>query len=234
VTSCLRGYAFYQAITVAVGSFTRSSAERFGSACAVAFSPDGSQLAAGSDGAVKVWDWKEGQLLHTFRGHEKNVISVAYSRDGRLLASACTGEGVKLWDPHAGGPPLRTLPGQRHPHSGLAFSPDGGRLGIACLDHTLKLRDTTTGALLTPPMVHTGTVESVAFNPDGLRLASAGDDKTVRLWDPETGREVLGLRGHTGRCGCVAFSPDPHGWRLASADIDGTICVWDATPLRPR
>ena len=51
----------------------------------------------------------------------------------------------------------------------------------------------------------------------------------MRIWDPTTGREVLGLRGHTGTCGCLAFSPDG---RLASASTDGTIRVWDATPLR--
>ena len=60
---------------------------KFGTAYTVAFSPDGRQLAAGSDGAVRVWDWKNRQLLHTFPGHDKHSISVAFSRDGRRLAS---------------------------------------------------------------------------------------------------------------------------------------------------
>jgi WD40 repeat protein/serine/threonine protein kinase len=202
---------------------------KFGTTCAVAFHPDGRQLAAGDDGAVKVWDWQGGLLLHTFPGHEHHSVSVAFSRDGRRLATGSWLEGLRLWDPAAGGRPPFTLPGHRHPVSALAFSPDGGRLASASLDRSVKVWDTTTGALL-HTLEHTGTVMGVAFSPDGRRLASAGEDRMVRVWDTQTGREVLGLRGHTDLCGCVAFSPD--GRRLASAGADGTIRLWDATPLR--
>jgi eukaryotic-like serine/threonine-protein kinase len=201
---------------------------KFGSACTVAFSPDGRQLTAGSDGTVKIWDWKNRQVLHTFPGHEKNAISVAFSRGGRRLASASTGEGVKLWDAQIGGLPLHTFVAHRHPVSALAFSPDGERLASASLGRRVDLWDTATGKLL-HTFPHTGTVESVSFSPDGQRLASTGEDKTVRIWEATTGRKVLGLRGHTDRCGCVTFSPD--GRRLASASEDRTIRVWDATPL---
>jgi WD40 repeat protein len=209
---------------------------KFGSACTVAFSPsDGRHLAAGKDGAVRVWDWENRQLLHSFPGHEHHSISVAFSRDGRRLATGSWREGPRLWDlttEGTGEPPLRTFPGYRHPISALAFSPDGGRLASASMDRSVKVWDTTTGDLL-HNLLHTGTVLCVAFGLDGRRLASVGEDKTVRLWDAETDRidrEVLGLRGHTDMCGCVAFSPD--GRRLASAGADRTIRIWDATPLR--
>ena len=202
---------------------------KFGSAYTVAFSPDGRQLAAGTDGVVKVWDWKNRQLLHSLPGHEKNAISVAFSRDGRRLASASTGEGVNLWDTQTGGPPLRTFLAPPHPVSALAFSPDGGRLAEASFNRKVRLWDTATGELR-HTLPHDGGVAGVAFSPDGRRLASAGEEKIVRVWDATTGREVLGLRGHTGWCGCVAFSPDGH--RLASASTDKTIRIWDATPLR--
>jgi WD40 repeat protein len=202
----------------------------FGMAHTVAFSPNGNLLATGSDGTVKVWDWKNGQLLHRLAGYEKDAISVAFSRDGRRLASASNGENVKHWDLERGGQLLRTFPpAHRHPVGALAFSPDGERLADANFNRCVYLWNTQTGERC-GTLGHTGNVLGVAFSPDGQRLASSGEDKIVRVWDPTTGREVLGLRGHTGMCECVAFSRD--GDRLASASTDRTIRVWDATPLQ--
>jgi WD40 repeat protein/serine/threonine protein kinase len=205
---------------------------RFGTADAVAFRPPvGRQLAAGSDGDVGIWDWTNRQLLHTLHGHVHHSISVAFSRDGRRLATGAWRDGPRLWDPDAGEPPLLTFEGHQHPISALAFSPDGGQLASSSADRTVKVWNTTTGKLL-HTLSHSGTVLCVAYSPNGRRLAATGEDKTVRIWDAQTGRQVLSLRGHTDMCGCVAFSPDPDGWRLASASADGTIRIWDATPLR--
>ncbi|HJQ81363.1 MAG TPA: protein kinase [Lacipirellulaceae bacterium] len=202
-----------------------------GAAYTVAFSPDGRRLAAGSDGAVKVWDWRNDRPLHTFPGHEKRQISVAFSRDGRRLASGGWGGSIQLWDVEAEGEPLRSFAESRKTRevvSALAFSPDGRWLATARYGRRVDMWDTTTGGLL-HKLPHSGLVLCVAVSPDGLRLASAGEDRTVHIWDATTGREVLALRGHTDQCGCVAFSPD--GRRLASASKDGTIRLWDATPL---
>jgi WD40 repeat protein/serine/threonine protein kinase len=201
---------------------------KFGTAYTVAFSADGRLVAAASKGAVRVWDWRNRQLLHSLPPHQFHSIPVAFSPDGRHLATGTFREGLKLWNPETG-VLLRTM-AHRHPLSALAFSPDGKWVAAASFDRTVKLSDAATGEVLHNLDLHTGNVECVAFSPDGKRVASAGEDKTVRLWDATTGREVLGLRGHGGRCGCVAFSPD--GRRLASASTDGTIRFWDATPLR--
>jgi WD40 repeat protein len=202
---------------------------------AAAFNPlDGRQLAAGNDGDVMVWDWRNGQLLRTFVGPKKQRTSVAFSRDGRRLASANWAGSVKLWDAGAGestvSEPLCPFPETHYPVAALAFDRDGGRLATASFNRHVDVWDTTTGGHV-DSLPHTdGIVLGVAFSPDGRRIASAGEDKTVHVWDATTGREVLSLRGHTGWCGCLAFSPD--GRRLASASGDRTVRVWDATPLQ--
>jgi eukaryotic-like serine/threonine-protein kinase len=206
-----------------------------GSAYAVAFGHNGRTLAAGSDGAVNVWDWEAKRLLHSFGGHEKRAIGVAFSPDGRHLATGSWGGSVMLWDPEAAGTePVRVFTESRtarHPAVALAFSPDGRHLASASFERRVDVWDTATGAHVRA-LRHTGLVVCAAFSPDGRRLVSAGEDKTIRVWDVATGREeeVLGLRGHEALCGCVAFSPD--GLRLASAGLDRTLRIWDATPLR--
>jgi WD40 repeat protein len=207
----------------------------FGSAYSVAFSPgDGRQLAVGNDGAVEIWDWRNRRVQHSFTGHQKRAINLAFSHDGRRLASGNWRGNVKLWDPVAGGEPLCSFPQSREarfPVAALAFNRDGSRLATASFGRRVDVWDTTTGELLRS-LPHGGLVLGVAYCVDGLRLASSGEDNTVRVWDATSGREVLVLREHTGICGCVASSPD--GWRLASASIDGTIRVWDATPLQSQ
>jgi WD40 repeat protein/serine/threonine protein kinase len=203
----------------------------FGTAYAAAFSPLApDHLAVGCDGTVTIWDWRNEQPVHTFPGHETDRISVAFSPDGRHLATGNQYGTVKLFDAVAGGGPLHTFTptsGLRHPVAALAFGPDGTRLAAASFERRVDVWDTTTGRHI-HAIPHPGSlVLGVVFKRDGL-LASVGEDKVVHVWDA-TGRELLGLRGHAATCGCVAVSPD--GQRLASAGSDGTIPIWDATPL---
>jgi WD40 repeat protein len=211
-----------------------SRAEPYQSAYVVAFSPDGRCLAAGSEGVLNVWDWRNRQLLHTLPGHpDYRAFAVAFSPDGRRLASEGLGDEhgipVMIWDAETG-ERLRTLYGHQSRVTAIALGPDGRRLATASFDRTIRLWDTATDL---PPVIlrgHDGKVNGVAFSPDGLRLASVGEGKTVRVWEASTGREVLGLRGHTDMILSVTFSPD--GRRLASAGRDATIRLWDATPLQ--
>jgi WD40 repeat protein/serine/threonine protein kinase len=162
---------------------------------------------------------------HTFRGHTAEVHSVAFSPDGKHLATASADQSVKVWDAASGQETL-TLKGHTKEVLSVAFSPDGKRLASGSWDGTVKVWDAATGQETLSLQGHTAEVYSVAFSPDGNRLASASYDRTVRIWDAQTGQETLSLKGHSDQVKSVTFSRD--GQRLASASRDGTVKVWDA------
>jgi WD40 repeat protein len=157
-------------------------------------------------------------------GHNGSVESVAFSPDGKILASGSRDDTIKLWDV-ATGREIRTLQGHTGDVNSVAFSPDGKVLASGSWDKTIKLWDVATGTLLRTLKGHTDYVRSVAFSPDGKVLASGSFDNTIKLWDVATGREIRTLSGHTLDVASVAFSPD--GRILASGSVDTTIKLWD-------
>ena len=196
----------------------------------VAFSPAGNRaLSGGDDGVVRLWDLASGEHRE-FHGHVDNVLSVAFSPDGRLAYSAGGGifrdgwhDGtdfaVRVWELETG-QQLRSLEGHKGMVWSVAVSSDGRLVLSGGNDAIPILWDARTGRVVHRFQGHTDRVDCVAFLPDGRRALSSGLDGTIRLWDVESGQEVLRhFKGTTGRNGWLAISPDGH--RLFSADGGG-------------
>jgi WD40 repeat protein len=163
---------------------------------ALAWSPDGKILAAGRI-AILLWDVESGQAVRTLEGHRDFVRSLAFSPDGKKLASASMDKSIRIWEVKTGREALVLKP------EGFAFSVDGE-------------------AVMAPIAL---PATAAAFSPDGKTLATGGADRVVRLWDTEAGSLKKELKGHRNAVMALAFSPD--GTRLISAALDHTIRSWD-------
>jgi len=164
--------------------------------------------------------------LYSYSGHTQAVSGVAWSHDGRRIASASWDHTVQVWDATTGGHVL-TYRGHADVVNAVAWSHDGSQLASGSSDHTVQVWDATIGRHVLTFQGHTASVNAVAWSPNGRQLASASDDSTIQVWDATTGGHVLTYRGHTVSVNAVAWSPN--GKRIASASSDDTVQVWDAT-----
>jgi WD40 repeat protein len=191
----------------------------------IAVSPDGQRIASTSGQAIHLWDTGTGALIRTLKGHTERVVSVAFSGDGKAIASGDHDRTVRLWDVPTGAL-IRTIEGALDPFlASMALSPDGLVMAAGSEDGTVKLWDTRTGALV-HSLEGDARVASIAFSPDGEVIAAGLSDNSVKLWAAETG--VLGctLGGHRRAVDSAAFSPD--GLAIATGYEDGTVNLWSA------
>jgi len=219
-----------------------------GSVNAVAFSPDGTWIAAGSglqnwaastqtdESPIDVWDAVTGNRRQALRGLKGCVYGVAVSPDGRRIAvgsgfySPRTEARLSVWDPASG----QAIWSRSEPDfmaMGVAFSPDGTSLAAGYGAYSgitagkVKVWDAASGRETISFPGPVGGVNKVAFHPDGRRLAVAGSG-VVEVWDLPTRTRVREVRGHSRWVYSVAFSPD--GKWLATGGWDRTVKLWEA------
>ncbi|RCJ41278.1 hypothetical protein A6770_09405 [Nostoc minutum NIES-26] len=152
------------------------------------------------------------------------VFSIAFSRDGKLLA---TGDGngvVRLLDT-ATYKEILTCKGHGSMVPSVAFSPSDRILASGSYDRTIKLWCIQTGECLNTLQGHASGIRSIAFSPSGRLLASNGNENIIRLWNVDTGESLTAFHGHSDHIRSVAF--DPSGMMLVSASGDKTIRIWD-------
>ncbi|MDF2627832.1 MAG: hypothetical protein K0R39_1663 [Symbiobacteriaceae bacterium] len=157
---------------------------------------------------------------------QKNFgVHVAWSPDGRLLASTCSDEAftIKIWDPLTGELQQRLF-GHIDYVNSLEWASNGSRLLSASDDGTVVVWDTTTWKSIRSFESDKQITSTATFSPDGVTMASGGTDRVIRIWDSRTGMLVHELAGHGGDIARISYSRD--GGTLASIDSDG-VRVWD-------
>jgi WD40 repeat protein len=197
----------------------------------MAVSMNGSLLALGGGGKkfivdqapAEVWNYESNRQLFSL---PDAGTYIAFSPDGRLLATGSRDRKIKLWDLQDGHLLLHLGPVERN--LGMSFFPDGDRIAVGDELGSLSIWDTATGRRVTTVQAHAGGIFKTAVSPDGKLLASVGADQTVRLWNSDGLSEVATLRGHISEVWGVAFSHDSR--LLASSGKDGTVRFWNPAP----
>jgi WD40 repeat protein len=185
----------------------------------IAYAPDGKTIvSAATDRYIRFWDAATGKELRSVRTASW-AEHVAYSPDGRLLASFCMGK-VSLWETDTG----KEIRSWKHDGRALAFSADGATLASG--GSTLALWDVATGKerLAWPAK---SRLNWIAFAPDGKTLVSRAWDQTVRTWDTATGKELHAWQNEGAPGGGTGFDMSRDGKRIASPGKDGAICLYD-------
>lgn len=196
---------------------------------ALAFSPDGKELAASGYHEITIWNPDDGALLRRIKNIPQQVQALSFNTDSSMLA-VCGGTPgrsgeAKLVNPKDG-TVIKTLANTTDFLLTLAFSPDGQRLIAGGADNSIRIFNVADGKEERRIEQHADWVMGLAFSPDGAHFASASRDKTARLFDTHTGELEETYDGHGAAVFTVAFGPD--GKRVFSGGRDREVHAWQA------
>jgi WD40 repeat protein len=195
---------------------------------ALAYSPDGAEIAVSGHDEVTVWSAADGKLLRRIGGLPSQTFALAYARTKNLLAIAGGVSGelgeVRLVDP-ATGRLVRLLATLEETAFGVAFSPDDSQIAVAAADQSVRIFDTSSGRQTFRMDDHSDWVMSVAFSPDGKHLVTASRDKTAKVIDLPSGEVRRTFRDHDKQVYDAAFSADSQ--RVYSIGADRMLRIWD-------
>jgi len=191
-------------------------------------------ISAGDDGTLRLWDLKSGEELAVWRGHEKKVVAVAVSPDGRFVASGSWDRTVRLWDA-ATGAPLARFTGHEGSVNAVAFLPENQGIISAGYDGALwlwPLHGQAVNQGAEARLASTGfPINDLAVAPNGRHLLTGSADGSLRLWDWQEREELARLAGHEGAVLAVAFSPADGAF--ASGGADGQLLLWQSAATAP-
>jgi WD40 repeat protein/DNA-binding SARP family transcriptional activator len=203
-----------------------------GHLCGIAWSPGGGRVATGDCGTHfapsfgRVWDAATGKLVFRTRPQVGAILTVAFSPDGRDLATPNRAGFAQIWDTRSGRL-VSTFTGHSGEVDAAAHGP-GQTVATSGTDGTVRVWDAGTAQQRLVLHGHDGPVRSLAFLRGGSRLVSASDDGTVRIWDvtPGGSHELLTIDAH--RNGVESVTYDPSGKRILTSGIsDGKARLWD-------
>jgi WD40 repeat protein len=169
-----------------------------------------------------------GSVLYTYRGHTNRITSVAWSPNGKYIASGSLDQTVQVW---AANPGDHFQPSIYRGHTAgvqaVAWSPESNRVASGSIDKTVQVWDALSGAHVAIYHGHSDIVQTVAWSPDGNSIASGSADGTVYLWDVATGKQKYVYHGHRASVNSIVWSPDSQ--RIASGSSDKTVQILDVT-----
>ncbi|MFQ5937796.1 MAG: protein kinase [Acidiferrobacterales bacterium] len=201
-----------------------------GSGAALAASPDGRWLAMVRGNVIALWDSKENEPAGELVGHEGTIRRMAFSPDGRILASVGVDRSVILWNLSAK-QVLQRLGGYEHDVLTVAFAPNGRRIATSDASGQITYWEVPTGKLAGYFRAHDEEITAIAFSPDGKWLATGGADKFLTLWDTGLERNDQALFGAPETVYSLAFSHDSQ-WLLVAGTGDA-IRIWDLRSGEP-